>query len=466
MFFSAAKTLRSLEEKLRRMLQEGETQGEALPAGRGDAASLVEGVRAVLEHERAMIAGIFASLPMPFLYVDTQERMVHSNAACMEMLQIDKNFKELRGMTLAEIFYGEKNRKTLVGASMTTGENFINKEVTITGHKGGKRIVLVSAFPILDGAGGCFGGLCIYNDITERRAINESIRQKNAQMSRIGGLLGAVAREIGALAGSLLTLAQKTEEGTRVQARDLDGVASSVRRMHEAACAMAGNASTASDISERARGSAASGSTNVAKVVEGIYAIEKLAGELKNDMTVLEEQASGISSVMGVISDIADQTNLLALNAAIEAARAGDAGRGFSVVAGEVRKLAEKTMQATGEVARSVKLIQKSASSNATVVDRTTQTIAGTVALTAGCGESLREIVDVFGRTTEYVRNIAAGAGEQSADSEAISRSVAEVSEISRRTGELMAECLEGVRRLEEQSRKLGALAEELTQHA
>ncbi len=119
------------------------------------------------------------------------------------------------------------------------------------------------------------------------------------------------------------------------------------------------NAAQAAESADNARTQAEKGAKIVDEAVSAINEINVLTEKLKANMDVLKEKADGISQVMTVISDIADQTNLLALNAAIEAARAGEAGRGFAVVADEVRKLAEKTMNATKEVGDAINEIQE-----------------------------------------------------------------------------------------------------------
>ena len=113
----------------------------------------------------------------------------------------------------------------------------------------------------------------------------------------------------------------------------------------------------------------------VKSAINGIEAVHKQFTTIKNDIDQLGQQAQSIGQIMDVISDIADQTNLLALNAAIEAARAGEAGRGFAVVADEVRKLAEKTMSATKEVGQAISDIQEGTRRNIESVEQSVVTI-------------------------------------------------------------------------------------------
>ena len=119
-------------------------------------------------------------------------------------------------------------------------------------------------------------------------------------------------------------------------------------------------------------------------------------------MAELDDHAKAISQIMGVISDIADQTNLLALNAAIEAARAGEAGRGFAVVADEVRKLAEKTMSSTTDVGNAITAIQHSAGQSIQQVEKAVGNVEEATDFSNRSGEALKEIVGMLARVLSH----------------------------------------------------------------
>ncbi|MDY0306725.1 MAG: methyl-accepting chemotaxis protein, partial [Desulfovibrionaceae bacterium] len=142
---------------------------------------------------------------------------------------------------------------------------------------------------------------------------------------------------------------------------------------------------------------------------------------------------------------IADQTNLLALNAAIEAARAGEAGRGFAVVADEVRKLAEKTMTATSEVGAYIKAVQDSARKNIQGTEATVLAVTAGTQTAEKSGEALREIVEMVEKTADQVRSIATASEQQSAASEQISRSTEEINRIAAETAEAMTQSAQAV---------------------
>ena len=167
---------------------------------------------------------------------------------------------------------------------------------------------------------------------------------------------------------------------------------------------------------------------------------------------------------MNVISDIADQTNLLALNAAIEAARAGEAGRGFAVVADEVRKLAEKTMASTQDVGNAIKSIQESTAKSMTGVDQAVERIGEANELASRSGQALEEIVATVEATGDQVNAIATASEEQSAASEEINQSIVQVNDMSRQTAEAMAEAAKAVSGLAAQAQGLTALIQELKQ--
>ena len=144
-------------------------------------------------------------------------------------------------------------------------------------------------------------------------------------------------------------------------------------------------------------------------------------------MGSLDKQAKDIGAVLTLIRDVADQTNLLALNAAIEAARAGEAGRGFAVVADEVRKLAEKTMSATQEVETAIAAIQEGTGKSSATVDRTVSSIDDVGLLAQESGQALERISGLAGDSCARASAIAAAATEQSAASEEINRHIASV---------------------------------------
>jgi methyl-accepting chemotaxis protein len=211
-------------------------------------------------------------------------------------------------------------------------------------------------------------------------------------------------------------------------------------------------------IATNAREQAQKGAVKVLDVDSRISQLLERTENLKGAMARLGTRVQDVDKVLTVISDIADQTNLLALNAAIEAARAGEAGRGFAVVADEVRKLAEKTMNATKEVAEVLSGIQRDTEHNVATVDATVAEMMTTTGLAKESGEALQAIVRFSDTTKEQVSSMAAASAKQSATSEEINRSVEDVNRIAMDTVAAMVQCTQDMHVLLEQVRALDHL--------
>ncbi|MYL85290.1 chemotaxis protein [Desulfovibrio aerotolerans] len=293
-------------------------------------------------------------------------------------------------------------------------------------------------------------------------AKTEAENAKAQGMLQAADRLSSVVHVVSSASEQLSAQIEQSTQGAEHQSQRLSETATAMEEMNATVLEVARNASQATDTAEKAKDKAQEGAEIVNKVVGGIGQVQSQSLELKSDMTVLGKQAEDIGQIMNVISDIADQTNLLALNAAIEAARAGEAGRGFAVVADEVRKLAEKTMTATKEVGDAIQQIQHGTRKNIDNVDRTFKTIEDATAMAKASGEALSEIVRFVDLSTDQVRAIATASEEQSSASEEINRSVEEVNRIAAETMDALRQSAQAVSELAQQAQELGTMVQEM----
>jgi len=298
--------------------------------------------------------------------------------------------------------------------------------------------------------------------LTAMREADEA--RKQAEQAKREGMLAAagqledVVANVSSASEQLSVQAAQSTEGSQRQAARASETATAMEEMNATVLEVARNAGDTAQASEQAKQKAQSGSEIVQQVIKGMQRIQVTSEELRTDMADLSQKATNISAIMDVISDIADQTNLLALNAAIEAARAGEAGRGFAVVADEVRKLAEKTMNATAEVGQAIQGIQQGTAKNMANAEASLTSVNEVTELAARSGEALNEIVHLVDQAADQVRAIATASEEQSATSEEINRAIDDINQISTETAAAMQLASQAVSDLSQQAQVLNRL--------
>ena len=236
------------------------------------------------------------------------------------------------------------------------------------------------------------------------------------------------------MASASSEISSSTEQmaaGAQEQTSQATEVAGAVEEMTKTIIENSRNASSTAETAKSAKVSAEQGGRVVEETVVGMKRIAEVVRQSAGTVQELGRSSDQIGEIITVIEDIADQTNLLALNAAIEAARAGEQGRGFAVVADEVRKLAERTTKATKEIAGMIKKIQTDTQGAVVAMEEGTKQVSAGIALADKAGASLQEIVTVSQKVTDMVTRIAAASEQQSKASEQISHNVEGISNVT-----------------------------------
>ncbi|MCB1759826.1 MAG: methyl-accepting chemotaxis protein [Gammaproteobacteria bacterium] len=262
-------------------------------------------------------------------------------------------------------------------------------------------------------------------------------------MKQLIGQIDGSSTEVDSAARKLAEIT--TSNNTRItdQYNATEQVATAIHELSATVQEVARNAADAASAAAEADENAKRGSD---MVMESVNAIEALAVDVTNAAEVigkLEQDTTGIGSILEVIKSIAEQTNLLALNAAIEAARAGDQGRGFAVVAEEVRTLASRTQSSTDEIQEMIELVQKGSRNAVDVMNQGQQRTLETVAQANKAGQALGAITSAVATILDMNTQIASAAEEQRTVTDDINHNVTRISDSSRYNSESSAQTLD-----------------------
>ena len=293
-----------------------------------------------------------------------------------------------------------------------------------------------------------------------KSGIYEAMRRMVEGLREVMEKVNRSALDVSAAAGELNSNARRTADGSQEVVHQAGTVAVASEEMSATSTDIARNCHLAADSSGRASSSAQNGAAIVRDTVQGM---NRIADHVRNSARVVEQlgtRSDQIGEIVATIEDIADQTNLLALNAAIEAARAGEQGRGFAVVADEVRALAERTTKATREIGAMIKSIQQETKLAVRAMEEGVQEVERGTGEAAKSGDALEDILNQINEVTGQINQIATAAEEQTATTQEITGNIHLISD----TVQGSARSSQDISAASEQLSRLSAEMQEMVQ--
>ncbi|MDA3936188.1 MAG: HAMP domain-containing methyl-accepting chemotaxis protein [Actinomycetota bacterium] len=268
------------------------------------------------------------------------------------------------------------------------------------------------------------------------------------------------SRRLGESANEILSATEQQASGSAEQAASISETTATMEELAATYRQIADNANQVVSMAEASLGSAESGQQAVFNTLTSMEDIKTRSQSSANKILSLGERSQQIGQVLDIINSIADQTKILALNAAIEAARAGEAGKGFSVVAIEIRKLAESVVNSTGEISGIMMEIQSAANELVIATEQEVKQVQSGVDLAHVTGESLDQILEMIEQTTVAAKEISAATQQQKSATDQVVKAMREVAAVAQQTAagsRQVASSAEGLSGIAKESSQVGS---------
>jgi len=275
-----------------------------------------------------------------------------------------------------------------------------------------------------------------------------ALKNMVARLKEIVSSTVDISATIAAASDQLHATATQIATGTEQVASQAATVATASEEMAATSSDIAHNSHLAAEASQKSSDAAGRGATVVDQTISGMKTIADRVRETSQAIEELGSHSEQIGEIVGTIEDIADQTNLLALNAAIEAARAGEQGRGFAVVADEVRALAERTTKATHEIGGMIRSMQGKTKAAVAAMEERVREVEEGAQSSVESGQALAEILNRIGDVSQQVTQIATAAEEQTATTGEVSSNIQQITEVVNQTARGAEETAEAAAQL------------------
>ncbi len=402
----------------------------------------------------------------PIVISDMDFTISYINQVTCDMMAYNKTPDEIMGkLKVKDVFLQD----TITARAQK--KDYVNSwKTTMNDHKGGKVPVLVNSGPIKNSNDELVGTFLMFTDLREVEA--QQKKYMNEQIAPIADVIKDIAngnlthhldvdsrsdlydlsQNVNRMIGDLKSTINKVKEtvqatasaaeqisassvemaaGAQEQSHQISEIAGSIDEMTKTILDTSKNMADVLIMSKNANTAAKTGADKTQNTKNGMNKIVTSAERTANIITSLTGKTDQIGEITLVINDIADQTNLLALNATIEAARAGEQGRGFAVVADEVRKLAERTTKATKEIAETIKSIQKEVKEADSSMAEANVSVEGGMKLTNEVDLVLKDILQETTNVSDVINQVAAASEEQSSSAELISKNIENISHVT-----------------------------------